>query len=256
MFFVLTAGSSRALGALFGLWGLYFVLGPAMMLRTIIGIMLSLPIMIIGAGQFVELVNEAPRALLLTIPLREFLLGFSIGILASLPFFAILGAGVIIDQYRGDSSPSIQGPENDQIGTFAEVKVVMSLYLFTEMGGFMILIGALYQSFVIFPPDVVGFAMNARFGDLVGVLLQNVIWLMIIVAMPIMTLLFLTEVGVNFVARLSKGIELPSIDFLMKSLIFTLAMPILVIGLARSIKASFDAAPEPLQLMQEFMGDE
>lgn len=152
MFFVLVAGIGRALGALFGLWGLYFVLGPAALLRTGLAVILSLPALALNATTFPDLIDNTSRLLLMTIPLREFLIGFGLGLLASLPFFAIMGAGILIDQYRGDFNPANPAPESSQVGSFANLKVVMALFFFVEAGGFLIVVQALYQSFALFPP--------------------------------------------------------------------------------------------------------
>ena len=173
--------------------------------------------------------------------------------MASIPFFAIMGAGILIDQYRGDFSPGLQAPEFQQVGSFANLKVVMALFLFVEMGGLMILITSLYQSYAVFPPGVVTLGVPQQFAQLLAELLQNVFILLIIVALPIMIILFLIEFGVNMVFRLAGQIKMPSVEFLIKTLVFVLAMPVLVLGLARAIEAAFSSVPPPLTSLQEML---
>lgn len=69
-----------------------------------------------------------------------------------------------------------------------------------------------------------------------------------------MVILILIDFGVNFAVRMAKQIQLPAIDFLLKSLIFIALMPVLVIGVARSINGALNEAPDPLILMEEFSG--
>lgn len=251
--FVLAAGMGRALGALFGLWGLYFILGPATILRTSLAVVLSLPMLVAAIPTFLDLTSDTFRLSLLIIPVREFVIGFGLGLLVSLPFFAILGAGILIDQYRGDFSPGLQAPESQQVGSFANLKVVMALFLFVEAGGFLILVTALYDSYALIPPQEVGFSFGPGFGALIGEVVSNVIWILVIVAMPIMLILMLIEFGVNVSFRLAGQIKVPSIDFLIKSLVFVAAMPILIFGIARSMERAFDLAPDPLPMLQELV---
>ncbi len=255
-FFILAAASMRALGVLFSLWGLYFILGPATLMRTVLAVILSMPTLVPAVDIYPALIGESARLMVLTIPLREFLLGSVIGLLSSLPFFAIMGAGVVIDQYRGDSSPVIQAPEDSQVGSFANLKVVMALFLFVEMGGLILVVDTLYESFRLFPPDIPKLQLNPNISAMLGQIIHNVFWLLLIIAMPIMVILLLIDFGLSMVVRLSKQIEVPQLDFLLKSLVFILAMPILVIGVARVITLSFDNAPEPMILLKEFLSDE
>lgn len=143
--FVLVAGSARALGALFGLWGLYFILGPAALIRTVLAVIISLPVMAGSSIGLADLFGEGARMAVIALPVREFVLGFAIGLLASLPFFAVLGAGILIDQYRGDFSPGLPAPESQQVGSFANLKVVMALFLFVEADGLAILIRTIFK---------------------------------------------------------------------------------------------------------------
>ena len=253
-FFVLTMGASRAMGALFGLWGLYFVLGPAAMLRTIIALVVSAPVILAQANGFVELATETQRFALLLIPLREFVLGFAIGMLVSLPFFSVMGAAMLIDQYRGDFSPGIQSPEGNSIASYASLNVVMVLFVFVEAGGFLLLITVLYQSFQAIPPALPGLSVSPEFGGILGAILQNIMVGLIIFALPVIIILMLLDFAISILARLSEQIKTPSIDFLAKNLALTLIMPILVLGLLRLMQKMFADAPDPMLILMRFRG--
>ena len=251
--FVILTGSGRTLGALFGLWGLYFILGPAALIRMVLAFILAGPAI---AGQMDTLVALATqdRLAALAVPVREFALGLGLGLLASLPFFAVMGAAMMIDQYRGDFSPGNPGPEGEQIGSFATLKVVMALFLFVELGGFLLLVSMLYQSYQVLPLGPGSLGLAPDFGAQIGDILMRVFVTLLLVALPVIAILLLIEFGLQLTLRLSKSIELPSADFLVKNLVFTLALPGLVFALVRVIQMAFDRHPDALQLLLELLG--
>lgn len=246
-FFLLIAGSARALGALFGLWGMYFILGPATLQRMSIAVVISAPIIVAQVDNYVELATETQRFALTLIPLREFVIGFSLGLLMSLPFISILGAAMLIDQYSGNFSPGAQAPENQTVGPYAQLNVVIALFLFVEAGGFFLLVQVLYDSYDLFEPAVPGLEIAPGFADALGDIMQSVMVGLVVFALPVILILMLLEFGINIVNRLSEQIKLPSIDFLVKNIALVCALPFLVIGLFRMIGAAIDDNSAPLE---------
>lgn len=253
-FFVIVMGSTRALGALFGLWGLYFVLGPAAMLRMVLAFVFAGPILIGNLEGFLDIAQNSERFIVLTVPLREFVIGFALGMLMSLPFISVLGAAMLIDQYRGDFSPGIQGPEGLTIGSYANLNVVMILFIFVEAGGFLVLISVLYQSYGVFPPAVPGLALAPGFGVALGEILQSVMAALVVFALPVIMILMLLEFGVSIIARLNEKLQMPAIDFLVKNLALVLLLPLISYGLIRMISGAIDGAPAPLDLALRVFG--
>lgn len=253
-FFVLTMGMARFLGALFGLWGLYFVLGPAMVMRTVMALVVSAPVMIAQGDAFVALASEGTEYSLFLIPLREFAIGFGLGLLMSLPFFAVLAAAMLIDQYSGDFAPGLQAPEEQTVGAYALLNVVMVLFLFVEAGGFLILVNVVYDSFTVLPPSTPGFGLAPDFAEGIGDILQSVMIALVFLALPIMVILLLLEFGINMLARVTEQIKMPAIDFLAKNFALAVLMPLLVFGLIRMMENQLDSAAPPLDLLQRLIG--
>jgi len=77
---------------------------------------------------------------------------------------------------------------------------------------------------------------------------------LIIMALPVMIILFLLEFAINMVARMNEKVKMPTIDFLAKSLSITLLMPLLMFGLIRLMQAQLDGAPPPLALLLKLLG--
>lgn len=253
-FFVLTAGISRFVGALFGLWGMYFILGPATVLRTTMALVVSAPMMVIQSDALIELAVNGSQFDIFTVPLREFVIGFALGLLMSLPFFAVLAAAMLIDQYSGDFAPGLQAPEGQTVGAYAMLNVVMVLFLFVEAGGFLILVKIVYDSFTLLPPAQPGFAFNPEFAPILGDILQSVMISLVFLALPIIVILMLLEFAINMLARVTEKVQIPAIDFLMKNITLAVLMPLLAIGLIRMMQAQFETAAEPLGLLQRLIG--
>lgn len=253
-FFVLIAGMARFLGALFGLWGLYFVLGPAAILRTVIALVVSAPMMLAQSGALIELATTSSQYGLFFIPVREFVIGFALGLLMSLPFFAVLAAAMLIDQYSGDFAPGLQAPEGQTVGAYSMLNVVMIMFLFVEAGGFLILVSIVYDSFAALPPAQPGLSLAPDFGAVLGDILQSVMISLVFLALPIMTILLLLEFGINMMARVTEKIKLPSIDFLAKNIALAVLMPVLVLGLIRMMQNQLNTAADPLDLLQRLIG--
>lgn len=253
-FFIVAVGSARALGAMFGLWGMYFVLGPAALLRTTMALIISAPIIVGQIDSFVGLTTDAPGYSLMLIPVREFAIGFGLGMLMSLPFFSIMAAAMLIDQYLGNFSPGLQAPEGQTVGPYAHLNVVIALFLFVEAGGFLVLVSVLYESFGVFAPAVPGLSLAEGFGDALGDILQSIMLALVVFALPVILILILLEFGINVISRMSEKIKMPSIDFLLKNLALVLLLPLLVIGLFRMIGAAIENSPAPLQLAMRLLG--
>lgn len=253
-FYVLFAASARALGLLTGLWGLYFVLGPAMILRMGLAVTLSLPLIVAAAADLSPILLESGPVRAAILPIREFALGFVLGLMASLPFITIMGAGVVVDQYRGDFNPVLDAPESAQVGSYAKLKVVIALFVFVEIGGFLTVLAALYQSYAMIPPGPFGTFDGLASARFLGKTLQDLVWVMVLLALPALILLFLIDAAVALAARLSSKIKLDSMDFLLKSLAFLVVMPVFVVALVRVIETTLLEADLPLTLLLRAIG--
>lgn len=253
-FFVLMAGASRAMGVLYGLWGITFLIGPAVMLRTLLAILLTAPMLVTQGQEFAALATETTRFAVLLIPLRELALGFGIGMLISIPFFAVLGASMLIDQYRGDFSPGNPAPEESTVGAFGSLSVIMVLFIFIDAGGLMLTLRTLYESYQSFPPAVPTLGLPPSFGSGLSLILQEVMAALVLLALPIILIMVLIEFGLSLVFRFAGKINVPAIDFLTKNLLFVLIMPIFIFSWARAIEAHFARAPVPLGLLERLIG--
>ena len=252
--FVLMTLASRPLGAFFGLWGLYFVLGPATALRIAVATIISLPFMVPHVEIVINIIDSQTRYMLFLFPVREFVLGFSLGLLFSLPFFSILGAAILVDQYLGDFAPGLQAPEELTVGAYANMCVVISLFLFAEMGGFFELISSIAMTYSSIPINAPLGDLPDAFGVVLGSILQSVMYMLLILAAPIIIVLLFIEFSLSLAFRVAGQIRFPQVDFLLKNLIFVVLLPPLSIVLVRGIGHALDDGANALQLLNSLTG--
>ena len=163
-----------------------------------------------------QLVNFAHCSLLI---LKEALLGFFIGWLASILFWSIQSAGFFIDNQRGSSmaegADPLTGEQSSPIGNFL---FQATIYLFYSSGAFLSFFTAVYTSYEVWQPaSLIPFE---AFNSLKLMLFfaeegQSVVTSMLLLAGPIITACLLTDISLGLVNRFASQLN-----------VYVLAMPI------------------------------
>ena len=157
-------------------------------------------------------------AMSLTILLgKEVALGFAMGFVGSAGFWAVHAAGAIIENQAGLSSATtidpLAGEEDSLIGGFL-VQVLSVIFL--ASGGFLILLGALYESFSVWPVIDLTPKINPTVWLNAGLqVIRGVLELALRVAAPFVLLMLMVEVGMGFLGRYAPQFN-----------VFFLAMPV------------------------------
>ena len=153
---------------------------------------------------------------ILALILKEVLIGFFIGFLATIPFWAMEAAGFIIDNQRGASMASTMNPmsgsETSPTGLLFSQSFTV-IYLIS--GTFLIMLGALLHSYQAWPvfsfwPELNSSAVVFFLGQF-----DQIVTLAVWLAAPIMICMFITEWGIALISR-----SAPQLN------VFILAMPI------------------------------
>jgi type III secretion protein T len=149
--------------------------------------------------------------------MKEVALGFALGFVGSVGFWAVHAAGAIIENQAGLSAATsidpLAGEEDSLIGGFL-VQVLSIMFL--ASGGFLILLGALYESFSVWPVIDLTPQINPTIWLNAGT--QVIRWMMELalrVAAPFVLLMLMVEVGMGFLGRYAPQFN-----------VFFLAMPI------------------------------
>lgn len=167
------------------------------------------------------LAADAPDAALVpaefvALLLKEALLGLLFGTLLLLPLWAAAAAGALLDTQRGAALAALFNPLADAETTplAALLTVVVTAFLFAS-GGFLLLLEALYQSYLSWPPLAYWPRVDADAAALFLGQLDWLLYLALFVAAPALALMFVAELGLALIGRL-----VPQLN------VFVLAMPV------------------------------
>jgi type III secretion protein T len=162
-----------------------------------------------GAGEL----QAVPLMMLI---LKESFIGFVIGYLVALVFWAFEALGFLIDNQRGASVASslnpLTGNDTSPLGLLFNQAFIVFFFI---SGGFLLLLGLIYDSFMIwnvyswtptFRADTIPFFMKQ---------LDRLASIGLLLAAPVMIAMFLSEVGLALVSRFVPQLQ-----------VFFLAMPI------------------------------
>ncbi len=151
---------------------------------------------------------------------REALIGFLIGFFGAIPFWVAENVGNFIDNQRGATMGEVYSPlSGTQVSTTGIFFTQIVSTVFFVGGAVFLFLGALYKSYAVWPVFVPGsvpsldFAPNAPLqvlGTLDGMLRTTVI-----IAAPVIIVMFLATIGLGFVNRTAPQLN-----------VFFLSMPI------------------------------
>lgn len=224
---LIVLAAMRPLGLLFGFRAFAWAMGQAVMLRTAIAIAIALPAMVANLPLLARMVDEADLMTFAVVVPREFVIGFGLGLLASLPFFALQYAGAITDTFRGENDGGMTDPSGTgTLQTFSVLYLVIGFAVFFTQAGLWQLVALLYQSYAVWPVEA---AFPRIFDDgavLVLGLLAETLATAVRVALPLFGLLLFLEAVIGFAARLGRRAGLHEIAFLAKNLAAMLALPL------------------------------
>jgi type III secretion protein T len=134
---------------------------------------------------------------------KEVALGFAMGLVGSMGFWAVHAAGSIIENQAGLSVAAtidpLMGQEDSLIGGFL-VQVLSVIFL--ASGGFLALLGALYESFRVWPvTDLAPKIDPSLWLTAAEQVIRGITELALRVAAPFVLLMLMVEVGLGFLGR-------------------------------------------------------
>lgn len=147
---------------------------------------------------------------------KEYALGFTMGHLVGWVFWSVQAAGAFIDNQRGAAIASsidpMQGHEASPLGLmFSHVFIT---YVFVT-GAMLPIFGLIYQSFALWPVTSFVPAISPEFPVFLLAAMDHAMRFVVIVAGPIIAVMFLSEFALAMVSRFAPQVQ-----------VFVLAMPI------------------------------
>ena len=159
--------------------------------------------------------------------IKEALIGTALGLPMSLPFWALLAAGDIIDQQRG----ATQGRLNDPAG-FGDLSITGTLFLLCGIvvvaatGHLNDIVDTLYRSWRMWPPLDFLPAQAARAPDLILHLLDEMQRQALILAAPVLLIMLISDIATMLLARMAPQLRADDMSLAVRNLVFAVFMPI------------------------------
>lgn len=154
--------------------------------------------------------------LILGVVAKEVALGFMMGFIFSIPFWAVSAAGYFIDMQRGTmSAEQFSAVITDQTSPLGNLFALLMVTLLFASGGFLLLYEVILLSYQTWPIDT--FYPTFKLESSVVFLRQFdlLMYTAALLAGPIVAVMYLTEVGAAFIGR-----QVPQLN------VFLLVMPI------------------------------
>jgi flagellar biosynthetic protein FliR len=189
----------------------------------------------IGLSLFIALVifpvlplnRDLPREVIPYIILvcREVILGVLFGLVAILILIALQLAGHLIDIQMGYALVNILDPISGiQASVVGQILYIIGILVFLLVNGHHLIITALYNSFLLIPVGEFSYSLKSawamsKFGS-------EIFSIAVKIAMPVVAVLFVIEVGMGFVAR-----TVPQINVFLVGFPLRIALGLLFMGI-------------------------
>ena len=195
-------------------------------LRTSVVMAIALPLLPFVLSE-IDKAGEVSAIIVISVILKEGFVGFLLGMALGIPFWGIQSAGDVIDFQRGSIGANMVDPsqsnEASVTGTFL---VLVMITLFFVVGGLMIVIETLYQTYQIWPlfdftPSLSLDSAAALFG-----LIDQIMRLAFVVAGPLIIAMFLGDAVLAAITRFAPQLNVFVLSMGIKSAIFVALMPL------------------------------
>jgi type III secretion protein T len=220
-----------------------YVFGAALGLPRVTALFIVMPVFtrlgligILRSGIAVAMVLPLLPYLMATVPagsmsfaelapllLKEAAVGAVIGLVLGVPIWAAEIAGEILDVQRGatfaDMVDPLSSSNNNVTGTFLSV-VVVALYFVS--GGLIVTMRALYESYTLWPLQSFLPILRPESGDLLLRLLDDMMGMGLMLVVPIVISLLLSDLSLALIARAAPHMNIFILSLTVKNLTFTL----------------------------------
>ncbi len=234
--FIASLAMMRPLGMLLGFIAIVWVIPPISLIRTGIAFALSIPIVAYEASALTQFVQSTEQLVLSITFIKEIVIGYAIGLLASLPFWVMQFAGSTIDSYRGEFNPSHQDPTGGQMQTISKFYLIVAFLIFVSGGGFWSLTEVLYKSFGVWPITTLLPTFSSATPALMLGLFDNLVAVGIVTAAPLLFTMIAIDFTMLVGGKIAKGFNPMDVSFIMKNLLTVITLPLIALMLVQTLE--------------------
>lgn len=212
--------------------------------------MLTLMVLTYAPPGYVEVNTVTGLALLL---LKEFIVGYAIGFICTMFSYIISCAGEIMDQQMGMAMSKIYDPSsNTSLSLSATYYNIMYLLMFFAVNGHLTLIRLILDSGAALPYGQVHLSVQLT-EQMIDLFCQCTV-LAVKMAMPIIAIQFLIEMGVGILMKAIPQINVFVVNMQAKMAVGLILMVLLVAPISSflegTIQMMFDAISQSFYLMK------
>ena len=150
------------------------------------------------------------------VALKEALIGFLLGFFAAIPFWVAENVGNFIDNQRGATMGEVYSPLNgSQVSSTGIFFTQIVSTVFFVSGAIFLFLGALYESYTIWPIFTEGFEFSSDAPLRILTTLDDMLRTTVVIAAPVIIVMFLATIGLGLVNRTAPQLN-----------VFFLSMPV------------------------------
>lgn len=180
--------------------------------QAIHGVIRNALVLIIGLfiawGQNANLLNGVSTGAMAMLALKEALLGVALGFAAGTVFWVAEGVGSMIDNQAGYNNVQQTNPQSSSQSTpVGNLMLQLAIAAFYMLGGMMVWVGLLFESFQWWPLDVLKPSSSDLIKTFVQTQLMSCMSAIARLAAPALLLLLLVDLGIGLLSKTADKLE-------------------------------------------------
>lgn len=236
--------------AMVQMFPLFFWLKLSTFMRLAVALALVMPNFLAMQAEL-QVVNTYAAPVFLWLAMKEALLGACLGLLVGLPFWACQAAGDVVEIYRGANVANVADPVNaSQTTVLGQAMLLIGLGLFVVVDGLLVLAKLHILSFGVWP--ILSTRPNLDMAALMT-FARGTVQLMelgLLMAAPLLIVLFFTEFATAFAGRGSKLSSLNDVTSTLKNLLLIVLIPTYMLFVSEYIRThSFSPIMDYLRIL-------
>jgi type III secretion protein T len=250
---VAVALATARLGGLVLIFPVFARVGLTGLVRGGIVVGLALPLLPAVLSQIDAAAPLGPF-LLVALVFKEALVGFLLGMLYGVPFWGAQAGGDIIDQQRGANQATLNEADNlEEASVTGTLFVLVLIMLFVVSNGFHLLLGGVYDSYLIWPARNFLPNLSTQSAWALVSLLDRVMLLGLVIAGPVIAALFLVDLSLGLVNRFAPQLNVFNLSLAAKSFVYAVVMPLYVLFLMDQLHGDLAPLRDVLTQMKNFL---
>jgi len=188
--------------------------------------------------------------------IKEAAIGLILGYLASVPFWVAAGVGSIVDTQRGASVASLFTPFfRGQVSPMGILLIQFFTTMFFISGGFLIMMGTIYQSYVLWPITQFFPNMDMSSVEFFSGQLHLILYLIVLLAAPMTILMFVIDFSMGLINRFVPQLQVFFLALPIKGTTAIFVMTLYIPALSRYLNDKFFEFSLSLDMLNRLFGN-